>query len=519
MARGKKAAMATQASELPRQKVVRKPQGLVLWLAFCVMLAFYSLLVWDAGYKQLPRSDYAALAHQLESVEARSNRGAPYREVAKDALQAYPLWNNLTAMVAGTRFGFGTNGNTEPLRYYMTMTPAQKSVLSLHMVLGGFLLILGMFQFAPMFRRNHRKAHRAIGGVYILCCFTMALAAVFHMLHTGVENTYQGFAFYIQLWFLAISTVIAQVLAIKFIKQRNLALHLGFQIYTFTAFLNAPIQRLDWAIFGAIYPHLTQGEVNNLVNILTFWQCLLLGYAIFAWNRASCPARRDPVSVAPQPLALKVVIGFAASVAVATSLAMYVGNPGLSGWAVAKAIVPASTLAAEAVVHADKALQTAAFGITISAAILAGVWLMIRNEASRRARRLFTISAIAAGVQQIIWGYQLGEPSMAVTAGGGFYLVSGASLAGFALLALFFEKRCNERLWHEFMVFAVGFAFAPALLLWGHALWHWLDIIPAFDIARGHGYILAAGAAILTPTFNGFIHMMTSRETRSRAIS
>ena len=69
------------------------------------------------------------------------------------------------------------------------------------------------------------------------------------------------------------------------------------------------------------------------------------------------------------------------------------------------------------------------------------------------------------------------------------------------------------------MMFAVNFAFAPALLLWGVALWHWLDVIPAIYVARGHGYILAAGAAILIPTFTGFVLMMTSRETRSRQMS
>ena len=69
------------------------------------------------------------------------------------------------------------------------------------------------------------------------------------------------------------------------------------------------------------------------------------------------------------------------------------------------------------------------------------------------------------------------------------------------------------------MVFAVNFTFAPALLLWAHGLWYQLDIIPVFYVDRGHGYVLAAGAAILLPTFNGFIGMMSSRETLSRAIS
>lgn len=490
-----------------------------LWLIFCGVLGFYSLLVWDAGYRQSPVHTNPMEVQQLDRVEAKSNLGVPYRDVAADAMAAYPLWNNLTAIVTGTRFGFGANGNTEPLRFYASMTSHQKSVLSLHMALGGLVLLLGLFQFTPSFRKTHRQAHRAIGSVYILGCFALVFAAIFHMLHAGVENTYQGFAFHIQLWFLAISTFIAQLLAIFFIKRRNFALHLGFQIYTFVAFLNAPIQRLDWAVFGALYPHLTQGEVNNLVNILTFWQCLLIGYALFAWNRATCPAQPDLAPIVPQPLVLKVICALGALAGVLTSLALYVGTEGLGGWAASQAIVPASTLAAEAMIHAGRPLQTAAFGIVISGAILSGVWLMIRNAAARGVRWLFYISAVAAGGQQIIWGYQLGEPSMAVTSGGGFPFVSGASLAGFALLALFFQRRGKDDLWHEAMVFAVTFAFAPALLLWGIVLWHWLDVIPAFYIARGHGYILAAGAAILIPTFTGFVLMMTSRETRSRQIS
>lgn len=511
--------MAKQDLKRSSPRAAGTSTGRAVWLAFCAVLGFYSLLVWDAGYRQSPIHTNPMEVQQLDRVEAKSNLGVPYREVASDALAAYPLWNNLTAMVTGTRFGFGTNGNTEPLRFYASMTSNQKSVLSVHMALGGLVLLLGLFQFTPSFRKTHRKAHRAIGLVYILSNFTLAFAAIFHMLHAGVENTYQGFAFHIQLWFLVISTLIAQMLAIFFLMRRNFALHLGFQVYTFVAFLNAPIQRLDWAVFGALYPHLTQGEVNNLVNILTFWQCLLIGYALFAWNRAACPVRRDLPPIVSQPLALKIMCALGALAAALTSVALYVGTVGLDGWRAAKAIVPASTLAAEATVLSGQPLQAAAFGMVIAVAILSGVWLMIRNAAARGVRWLFYVSAIAAGVQQIIWGFQLGEPSMAVTSGGGFYLVSGASLAGFALLALFFQRRGQDSLWHEAMVFAVHFAVAPALLLWGITLWHWLDVIPAFYIARGHGYVLAAGAAILIPTFTWFLLMMTSRETRSRIIS
>ncbi len=511
--------MTTQSINPPTAKTSRLSKTTLIWVLLCAALAFYSLLVWNAGYKLLPQNFDASHAQLFDEIEAAGNKGVPYSEIADKALAAYPLWNNLTAMVTGTYFGFGSNGNTDPVRYYDSMKPVEKSALSLHMVLGGAVLILGIFQFTPAFRKKYRKAHRTIGGVYIMALFAMCFAAIYHMVHTGVENTYQGFAFYVQLWFLAMSTIICQVLAIYFIKKRNFALHLGFQIYTFAAFLNAPIQRYDWAVLGSIYPHLTQGEVNNLVNILTFWQCLLIGYALFAWNRSTAPVRSKPVEVAPQPKGLKIFLATAGALAVLTVLASYVGSAGLSEWTVAQAVAPASTLAAEAALYAGKSVQTAVFGLFVAAAIASGLWLMIRDENTRVMRNIFYVSAILAGVQQIAWGLQLGEPSMAVTSGGGFYIVSGLSLAGFALLALYFQVRGRAHLWHEVMVFAVNFAFAPALIVWGHGLWYVLDVIPQFYLDRGHGYVLAAGAAILTPTFNGFIGMMTSRETQARAIS
>lgn len=511
--------MTIQSIDPPRERTARVSKPVILWAVLCVALAFYSFLVWEAGFKLLPQNYDPSHQQLFDEVEAAGNQGVPYSEIAEKAQEAYPLWNNLTAMVTGTYFGFGSNGNSDPVRYYDSMAPVEKSALSLHMVLGGAVLILGMFQFTPSFRKKHRKAHRAIGGVYILALFAMCFAAIYHMVHTGIENTYQGFAFHIQLWFLALSTIIAQVLAIVFIKKRNFPLHLGFQIYTFAAFLNAPIQRYDWAVLGWVYPHLTQGEVNNLVNILTFWQCLLIGYALFAWNRSTAPVRPKPVEVAPHPVGLQVFLGLATVAAVLTVLASYLTGTGLSGWTVAQDVAPASTLAAEAALYAGKYVQTAGFGILIAAAIVSGMWLIMRDGASTLARNIFYVSAVLAGLQQIAWGVQLGEPSMAVTSGGGFYIVSGLSLAAFALLALYFQSRGRENLWHEVMVFAVNFAFAPALIVWGHGLWYLLDVVPTYYADRGHGYVLAAGAAILTPTFNGFIGMMTSRETQSRVIS
>lgn len=488
------------------------------WALFAVAIVSFAVLSFQSGVHNLPTNFEARHLQLLDEVEAKSNLGVPYAEVAQAAQEAYPWWNNIMARLTGTYFGFGSNGTTDPTRYYASMEPVEKSVLSLHMMLGATCLVLGLFQFWPRFRRDHRTAHRVLGGAYVLSAYTMVGASVYHLLHTGIENTYQGFAFHFQLWFLVISTTIAQTLAIHFIRKRDFALHMGCQTYTYAAFLSAPLQRYDWMVIGQVYPHLTQGEVNNLVNLMAFWQCLLVAYLLFAWNRASAPLRSRPVRA---PVASPVASGVfraLAFAAVLTTFAFYVHSPGLGQWQVARDIVPASTLAADAALFADRTPQNLVFATATGVAILSGMWLLMRDGASRAMRRAFYASAFVSGTIQVAWGWQLGEPSMQVIAGGGFYYISGVSLAGFAAIALWFERRGREHLWRETMVFAVNFAFAPAILLWQHALWWALGIVPQAYLDVGHGYILAAGGAILTATLNGFIGAITSGETRSRAI-
>lgn len=110
--------MTTQMIDPPRREARSLSKPLLLWGSFCLMLAFYSMLVWEAGYHLLPQN-YDPVDQQLiDEVEAAGNQGVPYSEISDKALEAYPLWNNLTAIVTGTYFGFGSNGNSDPVRYY-----------------------------------------------------------------------------------------------------------------------------------------------------------------------------------------------------------------------------------------------------------------------------------------------------------------------------------------------------------------------------------------------------------------
>ena len=508
---------AGNTQHLPSQAAERRRT--VLWLLFAAFLAFYAVLVVQSGVHNLPTNSGPQDVPLLNQIEAKADQHVPYSEIAKDAQQVYPWWNQLMTQVSGTYNGLGSNGSTDPTRHYAGMDPTKKSVLSVHMMLGGACLVLGIFQFWPYFRRTYRKAHRAIGGLYILSAYTMVAASVYYLVNTTIDNTYQGFAFHLQLWFLAISVSITQTLAIYYIKQRNFALHFGFQAYTFAAFLSAPLQRLDWVALGWAWPHLSQGEVNNMVNLMAFWQCLLVAYMVYLWNRESSPRRAAQAVVhAAASVTQARVFWTLAVAAVATTVAFYVVWPGLGQWQVAQAIVPASTLAADAALFEGRTLQNLLFTGVTCAAVVSGMWLLMNDAASRLARRVFYATAVVSGLIQLSWGWQLGEPNMQVISGGIFYFITGLSLLGFALLALWAERRGREGLWREMMVYGVNFAFAPAMLLWMHALWYALGVIPTRYLDVGHGYILAAGGAILGPTFNGFIGAFTSSETRSRVI-
>ncbi len=490
----------------------------VLWLLFAAFLTFYAVLVVQSGVHNLPSNSGPGDVPLLNQIEAKADQGVPYSEIAKDVQQVYPWWNQLMAHVTGTYNALGSNGSTDPTRHYAGMDPTKKSVLSVHMALGGACLVLGIFQFWPYFRRNYRKAHRVIGGLYILSAYTMVAASVYYLVNTTIADTYQGFTFHLQLWFLVISTTVTQTLAIYHIKQRNFALHFGFQAYTFAAFLSAPLQRLDWVVLGWAWPHLSQGEVNNMVNLAGFWQCLLVAYVIYVWNRESSPLRPQPVPQAATPAAQARVFWALALAAVGTTVAFYLVWPGLGQWEVARGIVPASTLAADAALFADRTLQNLVFTAVTGAAIVSGMWLLVNDAASKRMRQVFYATAVVSGLIQLSWSWQLGEPSMKIIAGGGLYFITGVSLLAFAVLALWAERRGREGLWREMMVYGTNFAFAPAMLLWMHALWYALGVIPTQYLNVGHGYLLAAGGAILGPTFNGFIGAFTSSETRSRVI-
>ena len=88
------------------------------------------------------------------------------------------------------------------------------------MMLGSVLMVCGILQFWPSFRKKYPKAHRMIGGIYIVAALLSMSMSMYHLIHTGADKTYGEFTFFFGLWMLAIGVVLSIALATYYIKKR-----------------------------------------------------------------------------------------------------------------------------------------------------------------------------------------------------------------------------------------------------------------------------------------------------------
>lgn len=491
----------------------------IAYMVFMLAVAFYGLLALQTGQHNLPAWNDPSRAADIASARAKGDADVAVEALSATETRAYPAWVNLMGRVSSSRYTYGSDGISDIGQYYATMPAAQKTILSTHMALGGICIILGLFQFWPAFRKRQRRAHRLMGAAYVVAALAAMTLSSLHLLHAGVANTYQGFVFYVGLW-LMVAGVVGSVLAAGyFIWRRDIALHLGWQAVGFGFLLTAPVQRYDWMLLGHFFPGLSQGTANGVVNVALFWQCLLLGYLLFAWNRAESARRAapQPVLAGPADRIVRAVVAGVAALAAVGTLLHYGLAPGLAQWPAAQGLVPASLMAA------DSALFTGVlpglFALALVVTIGGALWLALLNADAARVRIATYAGALIAGSIQMTWGWQLGGPSTATFSGGTFYLLSGFSLTGFALLAAGAQARGRDGLRQEWTGFVLAFALAPMLLLWQLSSLRWSGLVPVEYALRGHAYMLAGAGALMLSLLGGFVAAMRGRETATRVIN
>lgn len=178
------------------------------------------------------------------------------------------LWNHLYAGVVDRDEALGAGSiHVEKHDEYA----ANRGTMLLHTTVGGVAIILFAAQFSARFRRN-LKRHRIIGRVAAALALTGMVGAAAYLLAVGPEGTYDGPAFYIQLWALALGTAVGVVLGVSAAVKRQIAMHQAFMAYAFALLLTAPLLRVGYLVFGNTWPETTQLETNMAgAALLSTW--------------------------------------------------------------------------------------------------------------------------------------------------------------------------------------------------------------------------------------------------------
>lgn len=168
------------------------------------------------------------------------------------------LWNHAFAAAVGHEQAHGAGSiHADQAQVYAD----NRVVLLFHTTAGGIAILIFAAQFSARFRRNLRR-HRILGRVGVTIALVGMLGAFGYLLAVGPENTFDGPAFYIQLWALAIGTVVGVTAGFLAVRRRQIAMHRSFMAYAFALLLTAPLLRIEYVLLGALWADTNQLETN-----------------------------------------------------------------------------------------------------------------------------------------------------------------------------------------------------------------------------------------------------------------
>ncbi|MBI0422349.1 MULTISPECIES: DUF2306 domain-containing protein [Acinetobacter] len=175
------------------------------------------------------------------------------------------LWNHFFKFFVGEKhaLGYGSVDFSQHTAYV-----SSRVSMLIHTMGGGIVILISCLQFYRTFRLRHPKVHRVLGYIQVFLVTATMFGAISYLIKTGPTNTYNGLAFYLQLWLLAIGTLLSSYLAIFAIIKKQVLIHQTLMIFNFSLLLSAPVLRLEWLFIGQI-PNITQ-ETSNLFSALIY---------------------------------------------------------------------------------------------------------------------------------------------------------------------------------------------------------------------------------------------------------
>lgn len=171
------------------------------------------------------------------------------------------LWDHVYSGVVGDRqaLGPGSIHEVQSPRYQQNL-----AVMVMHTTVSATAILLAVFQLSARSRRRI-AIHRWLGRVQVVCVIVGMLAAMAFLVSVRPSGTFDGAAFNIQLFALALGTLLGTLLGWAAIRRRQMATHRILMTYAFALLCTAPFLRMGYLVFGVVWPHSTQ-EVSNLAG-------------------------------------------------------------------------------------------------------------------------------------------------------------------------------------------------------------------------------------------------------------
>jgi uncharacterized membrane protein len=155
------------------------------------------------------------------------------------------------------------------------------TILAIHAITGGTVLIVGPFQFLPKLRAKYPTVHRVTGRVYMIGVVIGSLAAFY-----SAAVSLDGFVAQVGFFFLAALWLYSIIRAYIAIRQRNIQQHRIWMIRNYALTFSAVTLRL-WLGVGITYlviTHQLHGPATQTdVYVSGVWFAILSSVVIADW--------------------------------------------------------------------------------------------------------------------------------------------------------------------------------------------------------------------------------------------
>jgi uncharacterized membrane protein len=191
----------------------------------------------------------------------------------------------LGGMVRLEQVASGAEPTAENARFLAMPVP-----ILLHLLAALPYSMLGAFQFAPGFRRNHRSLHRAAGRMLVVLGLIVALSGLWMTL-TYPWPEADGLAVYLERLVFGSAMLVSMVLGVNAIRRRDFAGHGNWMIRAYAIAMGAGTQVLTHMPWFILVGQPTEGP--RAVMMGSGWVInVIVAEWIIRRQRKVAPARR-----------------------------------------------------------------------------------------------------------------------------------------------------------------------------------------------------------------------------------